>query len=126
MKKMIATGIVRRVDDLGRIVIPKEIRRSLGIREGDPLEIFRDRDGSVIFKKYDVSGGVEEWAQSIIKKWGDSVKGVHIDGINMTVLTPNGAFNASCSSNDKYNFSIGVAVALAKAYNEELPYNLEP
>ena len=60
MKKMIATGIVRLVDDLGRIVIPREIRRTLGITEGEPLEIFCGRDGSVIFKKYGVSGGVEE------------------------------------------------------------------
>ena len=47
-----ATGIVRRIDDLGRVVIPKEIRRTLRIREGDPLEIFVDRDGEVILKKY--------------------------------------------------------------------------
>ena len=46
------TGIVRRLDDLGRIVIPKEIRRTLRIREGDPLEIFTDRDGEIILKKY--------------------------------------------------------------------------
>ena len=49
---MKATGIVRRIDDLGRIVIPKEIRRTMRIREGDPLEIFTTRDGEVIFKKY--------------------------------------------------------------------------
>ena len=49
---MITTGIVRRVDDLGRIVIPREIRRIMKIHEGDPLEIFIDDDGSVTFKKY--------------------------------------------------------------------------
>ena len=49
---MKATGIVRRIDDLGRVVIPKEIRRTLRIREGDPLEIYTDSDGGVIFKKY--------------------------------------------------------------------------
>ena len=49
---MRATGIVRRIDDLGRVVIPKEIRRSMGVREGDPLEIYTDRDGAIIFKKY--------------------------------------------------------------------------
>ena len=48
---MKATGIVRRVDDLGRVVIPKEIRRACNIREGDPLEIFL-QDGAVAFKKY--------------------------------------------------------------------------
>lgn len=49
---MKATGIVRRVDDLGRVVIPKEIRRACNIREGDPLEIFIDEDGGVVFRKY--------------------------------------------------------------------------
>ena len=49
---MKATGIVRRIDDLGRVVIPKEIRRTLHIREGDPLEIYTEKDGEVIFKKY--------------------------------------------------------------------------
>ena len=53
---MKATGIVRRIDDLGRVVIPKEIRRVLRIREGDPLEIYTDRDGEVIFKKYSPIG----------------------------------------------------------------------
>ena len=59
---MKATGIVRRIDDLGRIVIPKEIRRTMRIREGDPLEIFTDNDGEVIFKKYSLMGGLDEFA----------------------------------------------------------------
>jgi AbrB family transcriptional regulator, stage V sporulation protein T len=58
-----ATGIVRRIDDLGRVVIPKEIRRTLRIREGDPLEIFVDRDGEVILKKYSPIGELGEFAQ---------------------------------------------------------------
>lgn len=49
---MKATGIVRRIDDLGRIVVPKEIRRTLRLREGTPLEIFTDREGEIILKKY--------------------------------------------------------------------------
>ncbi|MDR1734068.1 MAG: AbrB/MazE/SpoVT family DNA-binding domain-containing protein [Oscillospiraceae bacterium] len=53
---MKATGIVRRIDDLGRVVIPKEIRRTMRIREGDPLEIFTDADGEVVFKKYSPIG----------------------------------------------------------------------
>jgi AbrB family transcriptional regulator (stage V sporulation protein T) len=53
---MKATGIVRRIDDLGRVVIPKEIRRTMRIREGDPLEIFTDADGEVVFKKYSPVG----------------------------------------------------------------------
>ena len=59
---MKATGIVRRIDDLGRVVIPKEIRRTMHIREGDPLEIYTDRDGGVIFKKYSQLGDVTEFA----------------------------------------------------------------
>ena len=59
---MKATGIVRRIDDLGRVVIPKEIRRTMRIREGDPLEIFTNNDGGVIFKKYSLMGGLSEFA----------------------------------------------------------------
>lgn len=60
---MKATGIVRRIDDLGRVVIPKEIRRTLRIREGDPLEIFTDRDGGVILKKYSPIGELTDFAK---------------------------------------------------------------
>ena len=59
---MKATGIVRRIDDLGRVVIPKEIRRTLRIREGDPLEIFTATDGEVIFKKYSPIGELSSFA----------------------------------------------------------------
>lgn len=59
---MKATGVVRRIDDLGRIVIPKEIRRTMRIREGDPLEIFTDKDGGVVFKKYSLMGGLSDFA----------------------------------------------------------------
>ncbi|HBE13938.1 MAG TPA: stage V sporulation protein T [Clostridiales bacterium] len=59
---MKATGIVRRIDDLGRIVIPKEIRRTMRIREGDPLEIFTNHDGEVIFKKYSPVGELFSFA----------------------------------------------------------------
>lgn len=59
---MKATGIVRRIDDLGRVVIPKEIRRTLRIREGDPLEIYTDTDGEVIFKKYSPVGELSSFA----------------------------------------------------------------
>lgn len=59
---MKATGIVRRIDDLGRVVIPKEIRRTLRIREGDPLEIYTATDGEVIFKKYSPVGELSTFA----------------------------------------------------------------
>ena len=67
---MKATGIVRRVDDLGRIVIPKEIRRTLKIREGDPLEIYTEKDGGVIFRKYSPMGELQDIAAQICESIG--------------------------------------------------------
>lgn len=71
---MKATGIVRRIDDLGRVVIPKEIRRTLRIREGDPLEIFTDREGEIILKKYSPIGELgafaKEYAESLAQNAG--------------------------------------------------------
>ena len=61
-RSMKATGIVRRIDDLGRVVVPKEIRRTLRIREGDPLEIFTDREGEIILKKYSPIGELGQFA----------------------------------------------------------------
>jgi len=74
---MKATGIVRRIDDLGRVVIPKEIRRTLRIREGDPLEIFVDRDGEVILKKYspisELGDFAKEYAEALYDSLGHQV-----------------------------------------------------
>ncbi len=71
---MKATGIVRRIDDLGRVVIPKEIRRTLRIREGDPLEIFTDKEGEIILKKYSPIGELgsfaKEYAESLAQTTG--------------------------------------------------------
>ena len=69
---MKATGIVRRVDDLGRIVIPKEIRRTLRIREGDPLEIYTEKDGGVIFRKYSPMGDLQEFAAQMCDAIGSN------------------------------------------------------
>ena len=66
---MKATGIVRRIDELGRVVIPKEIRRTLRIREGDPLEIYTEREGEVILKKYSMIGDMGRFA----KQYADSL-----------------------------------------------------
>ena len=75
---MKATGIVRRIDDLGRVVIPKEIRRTMRIREGDPLEIYTSRDGEVIFKKYSLMGGLDDFAaqfcETLSKSCGATTK----------------------------------------------------
>lgn len=64
---MKATGIVRRIDDLGRVVIPKEIRRTMRIREGDPLEIYTEKDGEVIFKKYSPIGELGDFAVTYVE-----------------------------------------------------------
>ena len=60
---MKATGIVRRIDDLGRVVVPKEIRRTLRIREGDPLEIYTDREGGIILRKYSPIGELSQFSK---------------------------------------------------------------
>ncbi|WP_102399458.1 stage V sporulation protein T [Haloimpatiens massiliensis] len=74
---MKATGIVRRIDDLGRVVIPKEIRRTLRIREGDPLEIFTDREGGIILKKYspinELTSFSNEYAEALNQSTGNIV-----------------------------------------------------
>lgn len=71
---MKATGIVRRIDDLGRVVIPKEIRRTMRIREGDPLEIFTDKEGGVVFRKYsqisELTDFAKEMCESLLKTTG--------------------------------------------------------
>ncbi|MGL5258614.1 MAG: stage V sporulation protein T [Lachnospiraceae bacterium] len=63
---MKATGIVRRIDDLGRVVIPKEIRRTLRIRVGDPLEIYTDREGEIVLKKYSPIGEISTFAKQYV------------------------------------------------------------
>ncbi|HIT63360.1 MAG TPA: stage V sporulation protein T [Candidatus Ventrimonas merdavium] len=71
---MKATGIVRRIDDLGRVVIPKEIRRTLRLREGTPLEIFTDREGEIILKKYspmvELTAFASQYAESMAQTTG--------------------------------------------------------
>lgn len=79
---MKATGIVRRIDDLGRIVIPKEIRRSFRIKEGDPLEIFTNADGEVIFKKYSPIGELSQFASQYAEV-------LHKNGCSPIVITDN-------------------------------------
>ena len=74
---MKATGIVRRIDDLGRVVVPKEIRKTLRIREGDPLEIFTDREGEIILKKYspmgEMSSFAKQYAEALAQSTGHTV-----------------------------------------------------
>lgn len=88
---MKATGIVRRIDDLGRIVIPKEIRRTLRIREGDPLEIFVDRDGEVILKKYSPIGELGDFAKEYAESLADATGHIAIIADRDVVIAVSGA-----------------------------------
>jgi len=88
---MKATGIVRRIDDLGRVVIPKEIRRTLRIREGDPLEIFVDRDGEVILKKYSPIGELGDFAKEYAESLHESTGHITIISDRDTVIALAGA-----------------------------------
>ena len=73
---MKATGIVRRIDDLGRVVIPKEIRRTMRIREGDPLEIYTSKEGEVIFKKYSLMGDIDDISGRFCEALSKNVQGI--------------------------------------------------
>jgi AbrB family transcriptional regulator (stage V sporulation protein T) len=88
---MKATGIVRRIDDLGRVVIPKEIRRTLRIREGDPLEIFVDRDGEVILKKYSPIGELGDFAKEYAESLYESTAHICMITDRDTVIALAGA-----------------------------------
>ncbi len=88
---MKATGIVRRIDDLGRVVIPKEIRRTLRIREGDPLEIFTDREGEVILKKYSPIGELSEFSKEYVESLHSSMEHVTCIADRDTIIAMAGA-----------------------------------
>lgn len=90
-EKVKATGIVRRIDDLGRVVIPKEIRRTLRIREGDPLEIFTDREGEVILKKYSPIGELGDFAREYAEALHDSLGHIACISDRDTVIAVSGA-----------------------------------
>ena len=102
---MKATGIVRRIDDLGRVVIPKEIRRTMRIREGDPLEIFTDREGEVIFKKYSPIGELasfsSQYAETLQKTCSLSV-----------IITDRDAVIAAAGVSKKEYLERGISEAL--------------
>ncbi|NOU98317.1 stage V sporulation protein T [Paenibacillus sp. LMG 31456] len=102
---MKATGIVRRIDDLGRVVIPKEIRRTLRIREGDPLEIFVDRDGEVILKKYSPIGELGDFAKEYAESLYEST-----NHITMITDRDNIIAVAGASKKDYLEKSIGSLV----------------
>lgn len=98
---MKATGIVRRIDDLGRVVIPKEIRRSMRIKEGDPLEIFTTREGEVVFKKYNYADE-HDWAKAkaIVKALHPDLQFALYDGWGDKQTATNAKFPQSIEFED--------------------------
>ncbi len=108
---MKATGIVRRIDDLGRVVVPKEIRRTLRIREGDPLEIFTDREGEIILKKYSPIGELGQFA----KQYADSM--AQTTG-HIIVITDKDQFIAVAGPAKKDMITKSISHDLEEAINE--------
>ncbi|MDI9510210.1 MAG: stage V sporulation protein T [Clostridiales bacterium] len=108
---MKATGIVRRIDDLGRVVVPKEIRRTLRIREGDPLEIFTDREGEIILKKYSPIGELGQFA----KQYADSL--AQTTG-NIVGITDKDQFIAVSGTTKKDLLGKGISRELEDLINE--------
>ena len=112
---MKATGIVRRIDDLGRVVIPKEIRRTMHIREGDPLELFVN-DRTIILKKYQPS--TEELAEDCVKfvnKVRNDITSIGCYGDTTAVVLKNGKSAVVVKHpNDTYDINVAVCYALAK------------
>ena len=78
------TGIVRRIDDLGRVVIPKEIRRTMKIREGDPLIISTTKNG-VLFEKYDVNADITDSLKQVIDNYEDDLTKDEIESIRKVI-----------------------------------------
>ncbi|MCM1183004.1 MAG: stage V sporulation protein T [Roseburia sp.] len=107
---MKATGIVRRIDDLGRVVIPKEIRRTLRIRESDPLEIFTDNDGEIILKKYSPIGELGSFA----KQYAESLS--QVSG-HVALIADRDQFIAASGSNSKQILGRSVSKELEDKMN---------
>lgn len=127
------TGIVRRIDDLGRVVIPKEIRRKLNIHEDDPLEVTYTNDGRVFFRKYLTDEEKRKnWVNEMLfekkemeeSRYTFSVKFIR----NITILTMVSWISqkvytscAICSPQDEFDKKTGIAVAYARLFNKEIP-----
>ncbi len=122
---MKATGIVRRIDDLGRVVIPKEIRRTMRIREGDPLEIYTDRDGEVIFKKYSPIGELAsfaaQYAETLHKTCSMAVVICDRDAVIASSGVPKKEYNDKQLSDEMETIIENRALYLWREGGEKLP-----
>jgi len=108
---MKATGIVRRIDDLGRVVVPKEIRRTLRIREGDPLEIYTDREGEIILKKYSPIGELGQFAKQYVDSMAQATG-------HIIAISDKDQFIAAAGSMKKELLSKPISHELEEAINE--------
>ena len=115
---MKATGVVRRIDDLGRVVIPKEIRRTLRIREGDPLEIFTDKEGEVILKKYSPIGELSEFASGYAETLAKTTG-------HISCITDKDTVIAVANASKKEYLEKSISNELEKIMEEKLPWTTE-
>jgi len=113
-----ATGVVRRIDDLGRVVIPKEIRRTLRIREGDPLEIFTDKEGEVILKKYSPIGELSEFASGYAETLAKTTG-------HISCITDKDTVIAVANASKKEYLEKSISNELEKIMEEKLPWTTE-
>lgn len=130
---MKATGIVRRIDDLGRVVIPKEIRRTLNIREGDALEIYLDGQNGVVFRKYIQSAEskaaiAQEWLEQNTRTMKNLGARFNIeDRTTICEIIKNGARvtgSATANCDDTFIPSVGMVIALCRAVDWTIPQEL--
>ena len=114
---MKGTGIIRRVDDIGRIVIPKEIRNNLEIKEGEPLEIFVDTEEQMVcFKKYRNEKSLSETCRQIVNHYRKEIVTVGFTYNTTTVMTADGRLGqAVWNGNNEFDINIGIAYALVNA-----------
>ena len=122
---MKATGIVRRIDDLGRVVIPKEIRRTMRIREGDPLEIYTDREGEVIFKKYSPIGELAsfaaQYAETLHKTCNLAVVICDRDAVIASSGVPKKEYNDKSLSDEMEDIISSRSLYVRRESGEKLP-----
>ena len=130
---MKATGIVRRIDDLGRVVIPKEIRRTLNIREGDALEIYLDNQNGVVFRKYTQSAEskaatAQDWLEQNARTMKNLGARFSIENRTTTCeIIKNGARetgSATANPDDTFIPSVGMVIALCRAVGWSVPQEL--
>lgn len=130
---MKATGIVRRIDDLGRVVIPKEIRRTMRIREGDPLEIYTDKDGGVLFRKYEQptetkAATAQKWLEDNALPMRATSAKFSIENKTTTceVVSNNSRQTGTATATAKDTFipAVGMVIAFCRATGRTVPQEL--